>query len=786
MKSFPSTFNIGGSSMWQQNKKSGSASATNNYYTTSGINTPFDLNRITSMNFNLNNITKQNLLKNENINIGENETFIQSKKGYKSLYDPMYKSSRNSKPLIYENPYTMSSSVLRSMNNYRFIYNVATKSLIDINHEGSSAKVLIGHTASSPALFNPLFNVQVLGMTSNVPLLNNISELTKKSYDNNITDCSIKELVRLSHKTSSILGHARYRYADFMYCKELGKISNNHLITLRKFSYPVGDNIFELTNTKYNDEKGDRDFDMSGDYARMITWFDTDDNKLENILKFDYEATWKPLESKIQQEDSREDEANTPLNKLANSTNISKDYSAQNSAGQFGNANLWTSLGTSVTNGAISGIGSKAGIQGGSQGYNRQMLYNYDNNKVYTPKNTVWDTNVYEGHLIFNNEFSLVFNYKLRAYDNINPKSALLDLIGNILECTYRRGKFWGGQQKLVGPSQNKAAWKKANAFIDNSWNKLGGFMKGFGSGALSLDDILSSMSSLSNVMGGMIQNTFTDIKNIASGGPQEWLSSLSKTVTKFNKVTGFSTAFKAGLKNSLGRPQLYAFDSLLSGDNVGLWHVTIGNPKNPIVSMGNLILTKSEMSFSGPLGIDDFPTDLKIVVTLKHGRGRDITDIGRMFTKGVNGLYQNIAYHKMSDFIKMSEREISNQENINRLRQEAKAEENEENQTNTAETTEKKKTEEASKNEQSNVGGATSKTNESSENMKSTPKGDLAYDIEKQYIKDEGKAALKRSEGESDYDSNGDLITTPDAQRIEQMNDTRTTLYRSVLSEYA
>ena len=93
-------------------------------------------------------------------------------------------------------------------------------------------------------------------------------------------------------------------------------------------------------------------------------------------------------------------------------------------------------------------------------------------------------------------------------------------------------------------------------------------------------------------------------------------------------------------LKNELGRPALYAMDSLLTGDNVGLWHVTIGNPKNPIAAMGNLILENASVQHYGPLGIDDFPTELKVTVTLKHARSRDSIEIGRMYTKGTNGIY--------------------------------------------------------------------------------------------------------------------------------------------------
>ena len=53
--------------------------------------------------------------------------------------------------------------------------------------------------------------------------------------------CSIKDLVEAS--ASGAMGRATYSYSDFMFCKHLGKVSNNYLITLRRFPLPVDDYI---------------------------------------------------------------------------------------------------------------------------------------------------------------------------------------------------------------------------------------------------------------------------------------------------------------------------------------------------------------------------------------------------------------------------------------------------------------------------------------------------------------------------------------------------------------
>ena len=146
------------------------------------------------------------------------------------------------------------------------------------------------------------------------------------------------------------------------------------------------------------------------------------------------------------------------------------------------------------------------------------------------------------------------------------------------------------------------------------------------------------------------------DIGGAASSAMQTAKDFLSGNITAGEVMGKVKTSVQAGaqkaadlnlgqvmmgsIKNKLGRPALYAFDSLLTGAKVGLWHVTIGNPKNPIATFGNLIMTNAKITHSGPLGFDDFPTDLHVSVTLKHAMSRDATEISKMYTKGQNGIY--------------------------------------------------------------------------------------------------------------------------------------------------
>lgn len=567
------------------------------------------------------------------------------------LAPPVSKNNETNKQAVIWTPTHMNNEIFQVVNNYRcFLSGMLIETGNDGEKQGTNGKWYKTYNFKgdlTPSLFNPYHALPVYGIMENVPLMDG-TFLSKhdKAEIAKLDDCSIRELVNLSSVRKSILGNARYRYADFMYCKDLGKISNNHMITLRKFAIPVGDNIFRSSVAKTAGEGKDDPMSSIGDVGRMITWFDTDDNKLSDIMSYEYEASWKKLDAKIQQLDSQEDDEGRGIaGKIIN--NLSPGYNLQSAHG--------------INSGGLLGqLMNSMGIGANSHEYQHNDVAlgrNYDNNKVYTPRDTIQDTHIYEGKLTFKHEFTLNFSYKLRAYDNINPKSAFLDLLGNILTVTYRKGTFWGGKSEVLGAKPNKAGWQKYNNVLKGLSDAGGDLWKNiFHLEGANTDGLLGALSQFGSSLLDIVKGAGMDIGGAASSAMQTAKDFLSGNITSDEVMGKVKTSVQAGaqkaadlnlgqvmmgsIKNKLGRPALYAFDSLLTGAKVGLWHVTIGNPKNPIATFGNLIMTNAKITHSGPLGFDDFPTDLHVSVTLKHAMSRDATEISKMYTKGQNGIY--------------------------------------------------------------------------------------------------------------------------------------------------
>lgn len=567
----------------------------------------------------------------------------------------------------YENPFKIPLDMpnLVNVNRYKYIYKNSLSAVInsyDMGGEKSgylSSQTIIMPVA--PSLFNPYLAINALGPMENVPLINldDDREFTievdnfKEGSDNSektqftvrkredVSDCSIKTLVELSKPItyggqyeSSRLGQARYKWADFMYCKDLGKYSNNMLITLRKFPHPIGDNIFNKFG--FNETTDDNELDIAPDIGRMVAWLGND-NKLEDIVKFQTRETWKELDAEDDEKPGEGDK-----------TRLGALFSLGNPEYMKGVAN-GTAGGSNTVLGLFSSPGGILNNKGQYEDNPARNGSHYDKNKVYTPKGTVQKTHIYEGKLEFTHSFRLVFDYELRAYENINPKAAFLDLLGNILATCYRKGNFFGGYRRLIGAQGNGSAnaWRIANDFIDGVAENGGGVLTSLLSGGKYGTSGKEAAQNAKDAVG--------DALDLAK---QAWGSLTSGGAVKIGQI--FESGLKGMLKNGLGRPAVYAFNSLLSGAPVGLWHVTIGNPRNPILAMGNLIIDSTDYQFYGPLGIDDFPTGLKVTVNLKHAKPRDAAEIANMFTKGQTTINMNLigatSTSNLTDFVGYSE----------------------------------------------------------------------------------------------------------------------------------
>lgn len=422
------------------------------------------------------------------------------------------------------------------------------------------------------------------------PAYNNYNKTVLAGDEDNILNPTANRIVEYS-KVNGGLGFS-YNYRDFVQAEHYGQISNEYMITLRRFAFPVGDDI-----------KNSRDFDDSGkeidtsepDLARAITWLSPAlGNDLKEILGFGTGFGWQDIESQVQ------------------TASTADTASRRGTLGAFLDGNSFAS-------GVEAGINGKSAAQADlirtkQHGFD-PLTQTYDN-FVYGPYNAIKSVLARDDKgLKFENEFNLTFHYDLRGFDNTSPKVVFMDVISNLLAITYNNAPFWGGATRYSGS---------------------GSVGKPFGDfNALASGDYAGYLKSVVSQAGASLGAGLTDLGKAASGLINgKGVNALGDSKILDNLIGG-------SLMKMLGSPSggdiVKAF---LTGDPTGQWHLTVGNPMNPMLVCGNLCLQNAKFEFEGPLSYEGFPSKLKMTVSLKPGRPRDKAEIESMFNAGKGRIY--------------------------------------------------------------------------------------------------------------------------------------------------
>ena len=371
---------------------------------------------------------------------------------------------------------------------------------------------------------------------------------------------------------------ADFAWEDFLWCKNYGSVPNNYMITLRRFKLPVNDDLL------------DKDKNPVPDVGRMIAWIDGESNTWESVgLKWTHNMKWKDLVSTV-------------------ATVSSNDSSYGNEGGAL--TSKMPILGNAVQQlSYLSQPGNKSASLAGNSSGSSFDPYS-DPSKVYGPINVIEKMIIRDRGLEFTQELNLKFEFELRSIDGINPRVAMLDLLSNVMVTTFNKGSWWGGDIRYTGGANSRKIQPLGNPKL-LAEGDYGGYLKSLTSG------ITDRLSSLTGGAGLTLEGIGNAAKNL--GG------------NLLAKVAG-------GALDDMGRPDPSAMNgiqALLSGADTGEWHVTVGNPMNPIIMAGNLVLDKTEVKIHGALGLDDFPTKLDVTCTLKPARPRDAIDVMSMFHRG-------------------------------------------------------------------------------------------------------------------------------------------------------
>ena len=448
-------------------------------------------------------------------------------------------------------------------------------------------------------------------------------------------------------------GRFPYAFTDFVYCKYWNKIQNNRMITLRRYPNPVTDNVepnnfvsgSDNITTQIDASSGNSaettvaslpsPFPSPAPYSPLVTavtyFGEGTGNTLSDLLKFTIGYNWGDVTSDVW---------------ISSST--------QTEASEMINSNGWLS----------SGIGKMAeilGVLGDLKGTQKIDPINavgwppdpyaqggaYEN-RIIGPINVINSVKRRERGLKFTQDnLSVTFEYVARPIAGINNKAIMLDLFANMMAMTGSSGQFFGGARRYrqehpaIYPWRNLSEWNKL--YSGRLFGKDGMFNSMFRR-VFNSDNFSFIGGIVKDLLDGVCQMAKDLVSSVTGSGKdesEEAKEKRSKSSFYLDKITGTAgRALAAKWVKGTNAPWLTSAHALLTGDPVGDWHLTIGNPLNPIAMIGNLIVEDAEYEFSNELGPDDFPISFKCTVHLKHGMGRDKDATESMFNRGAGRIY--------------------------------------------------------------------------------------------------------------------------------------------------
>ena len=425
-----------------------------------------------------------------------------------------------------------------------------------------------------------------------------------------------------SDKTFDPYGLASYRMQDFIYLKYYNQIPNNYMITLRRYTHPCEDHMFGLDMTAEDINFLNGYEESHFNIATAVTYMgEKTGNKLSDILKFEYGANYEEKEAKVEMMKNIDGGLAAQMkDKLGVSESFMNGTMTSQEAGGRGGL-----VRQAIKFSALTGMRGKSvqdAIAASHRFVGNEYAQVYGEN-IYGDVNVINKTKVRSRGLTYSGNFTLNFEYSLKSLKCVNPRIAMMDILSNFLILTGNYGAFWGGETRFYGQRSI------APQFGDPEKLRNGDF-KGYFQSLLS--DVKSGFENISTANGGD-GGLWDGLKNLAGGALQGLLGNL------FGGNVGV-----AGMAEAPA--------ALLSGSPTGYWHVTVGNPLDPIAMMGNMAVTKTSVQFNDVLGYDDFPTEIKFTVELEHCMPRDNAAIENMFNGAKGRFYSFTDANILNSFV--------------------------------------------------------------------------------------------------------------------------------------
>jgi len=377
--------------------------------------------------------------------------------------------------------------------------------------------------------------------------------------------------------------------ADFAYLTDLGVYPLNRLWILRRFS--------DQTVVPNNLQDWSTDSAAPQPSYTMVGWIKSD---ADNFLNLSFNETWTVMTERLDQIVFKilEEEFGIQANKVISLPGWSQGLLF----GFLKEMGLTSFDATNIPQGNPAVLGEAATRAADSKpGYGNQSTM----------------------------KMTLSTSYEQKFIGDIDPGSAMLDIIQNCIYMGTRNTEY-------VMTGSGKILDALINANRSNNLSDWFEFIKEI------VDSFVKALTNIINdpkgfVQGGTGKNSEGDDSDDDSDSNADNVAQLNSTSSLFA-----NDAIKVILASTVRkwRYALMGSIALMTGTNSTPWHLTLGNPYSPTVSLGNIKVDDISLKFSNELSFNDMPKRLDVEVQISLGRNLGAQEIFQMFNNGYQRAY--------------------------------------------------------------------------------------------------------------------------------------------------
>jgi hypothetical protein len=375
----------------------------------------------------------------------------------------------------------------------------------------------------------------------------------------------------------------RLKSSDFAYLRDIGVMPLNRLMILRRFS--DGSYI-----------KSDLNDCNAEPISVVVGWVKKD----TNMLNFSFNEVWKRQGS--------DDMLHLLLNKMVKNE-FGVDLSSLIPIPGWGNGFLF-------------GILHRMGLTD----------YNAFNLPIGDPN--VLKESITRPHEEFGLESSFNFEletvYEQKYIAGIDPTAATLEILVNLLRMGTSNVRTIGKTGSVLEKGLKRAT---ENPSSSTAWSKLIG------------DVVMSFTEAINGALTDVETEIYSLINNkmISDDAPttetkkQTMGEKSTENLSLFRNMLINNPIINSILASTLARYQwpLRGSIGMFTGEATTPWHLTIGNPYAPLLSMNNIYCKNVSVTFGKDMAFNDIPRTIEVKISLEQGRSLGKQEIYSFF--GIN-----------------------------------------------------------------------------------------------------------------------------------------------------